>query len=315
MSTTLAPVRLEQFIVDAQAAFPVLARTLGGYSEKLRSEPGFPDRGQKVLDLTLQLCGKLNLTYDGLMDSYAEFCFTFLREQEQFLKTGEFSNAAKGFDEVHKEVYLDDEYMRHYMLGHLLSCAVFPHHYRQYLFFMDRFVPDAPANGSVMEFGYGHGLWLSSWLAASQQRTGVGYDISPQCVKMAKEMLPLQGIAANRYQLHLGDAVKQDLGGTIYDAMIASGLLEHIEQPGEFLSRVKKNLRAETGRLFAMVPTNTAHPDHLVLFNNVDEIRDMFVQAGLTLVEELVVAAGAGHAEHELQKEPMVYLGIFKRAA
>ena len=75
---------LEQFIHDAQAAFPVLARTLSGYTDKLRTEPGFPHRGQKVFDLTLKLCERLGLTYDDLLDSYAEFCFTFLREQEQF---------------------------------------------------------------------------------------------------------------------------------------------------------------------------------------------------------------------------------------
>jgi 2-polyprenyl-3-methyl-5-hydroxy-6-metoxy-1,4-benzoquinol methylase len=312
MIATAATKSLEQFIHDAQTAFPVLARTLAGYTEKLRTEPGFPHRGQKVLDLTLKLCDRLGLTYDDLLDSYAEFCFTFLREQEQFLKTGEFSNAAKGFDEVHKEVYLDDEYMRHYMLGHLLSCAVFPHHYRQYLFFMDRFVPAVGPNASVCEFGYGHGLWLSSWLAHSPARTGIGYDISPQCVKMAREMLQLQGIATGRYQLHLGDAVKTDLGDTTYDAMIASGLLEHIEDPLEFLRRVKRNLRTDTGRLFVMVPTNTAHPDHLVLFNNVDEIRDMFAKAGLGLVEECVAAPEASHTEQELHREPMVYLGIFR---
>ena len=188
--------------------------------------------------LALELGERIGLTYDGdVLDAYADFCLTFLREQSEFLNTGVYRNAAEGFEKVKHEVYENDEYMTHYMLGHLLSCAVFPHHYHQYRFFMDSFVPATSAAARVFEFGLGHALWFSSFLRGGAARHGDACDISPLCVRLAGQMMAARGIAPESFRLHHADAVRfLTLGDQSYDAMIASGLLEHIEDPWTFLA-------------------------------------------------------------------------------
>jgi hypothetical protein len=68
-----------------------------------------------------------------------------------------------------------------------------------------------------------------------------------------------------------------------------------------------------TGRLFTMVPTNTAHPDHLILFTEVGEIQTMFRRAGWFPALEAVSSAGASASQDPRVSE--VHIGIFGRAA
>lgn len=311
-TASVAP-NLARFYDAVQGTFPMLRRTLAEYVTDLQSRPGYAAEADRLVDLAARLAARVGMTHDDLLGAYADFCITFLREQDEFLKTGEFRNAAKGFEEVRVEVYENDEYMKSYMLGHLLSCAVFPHHYEQYRFFMERFVPASPANASVCEFGVGHGLWVTSFLAHSPARRGYGCDISPTSLELARHMAELHGIDSGRLELELADAVKLDLKGKVYDAHIASGVLEHIEDPEGFLKKIRPNLQANVGRLFTMVPTNTAHPDHLILFTKVDEIRAMFQRAAWATADECVQDAGAPIGDDA--RVPQVHVGVFRRAA
>ncbi len=297
---------LGRFCSGVQATFPVLARTLSAYMLELQLEPGFPDEAEELVALAYQLAASIGLSEDDVLDAYADFCLTFLREQELFRQSGEYRNAAHGFEHVRHEVYEDDEYMSHYMLGHLLSCAVFPHHYQQYRFFVTRFVPAVGPDAKVFEFGQGHGLWLARFLAHAPGRQGQGCDISRLCVRLAGQMLRLRQVAGRCTLIH-GDAVRHDFVGQQFDAMIASGLLEHVEDPWSFLRRIRGHLRPGTGRLFTMVPTNTAHPDHLVLFRSPKEIQAMYREAGYDVVEELVVAQGSLGAH---DRPALMHLGI-----
>jgi 2-polyprenyl-3-methyl-5-hydroxy-6-metoxy-1,4-benzoquinol methylase len=307
--------RLSAFINDLTAAFPVLARAVSEYLAELRPEPGFPDDAENLFVLTGQLAQALGLSGDDLLDAYADFCLTFLREQDYFLKTGEYRNAARGFEAVRQEVYEDDEYMGHYMFGHLISCSLFPHHFRQYQFFRKSFVAAIAPEGTAFEFGPGHGLWLSTLLSNSHRR-GQGCDISPTCVRIAEKMMQVRGIESARVQLGQGDAVRHDLAGKEFDAMIASGLLEHIEDPWAFLRRIRPHLRPGTGRLFTMVPTNTAHPDHLIHFKKVEEIQAMYRDSGFEVKAECILSQGnLGSKSGDADTASLLHLGVLARAA
>lgn len=306
--------RLTRFCKDVHATFPVLGKTLHDYLAQLRSKPGYAETAERLVELAFGLGERIGLTYEDVLDAYAEFCLTFLREQREFLETGAYRNAEAGFEKVKHEVYENDEYMTHYMLGHLLSCAVFPHHYEQYQFFMGCFVPATPDDARIFEFGPGHGLWISSYLAHAPGRTGQACDVSPLCVRLAQQMLPLRGISPERCALFHGDAVQHELGSEMFDAMIASGLLEHIEDPGAFLRRIRANLKPHTGRLFTMVPTNTAHPDHLVLFTRVEEIQAMYRDAGFVIEDERILHQTTAAAEHHEDVASHLHLGILSRS-
>jgi 2-polyprenyl-3-methyl-5-hydroxy-6-metoxy-1,4-benzoquinol methylase len=307
--------QLTWFASELQSRYPVLGKTVSAYLTQLADEPSFFRHTEGLVRGAFQLGKAVGFSAGEVLDAYVEFCFTFLREQEDFLHTGQYRNASRGFEAVRQEVYENDEYMTQYMLGHYLSCAVFPHHYRQYRFFMERFVPAVSAQARLFEFGLGHGLWATSFLAQSPERSGLACDISPTCVRLAPHCLALHGIAPERCSITQDDAVRCDLNGETFDAMIASGLLEHIEDPEGFLRRIRPHLRAKTGRLFTMVPTNTAHPDHLVLFTHVREIQELFQRAGYETVEEQIVSAGMLTRPAATDRAPTLHLGIFAPAA
>ncbi|MBN1942528.1 MAG: class I SAM-dependent methyltransferase [Phycisphaerae bacterium] len=274
-----------------RAGFPMLEKTLRTYQRELESQPGYETRSGYLIRHTGRLAEKLGLTRDDLDDAFADFCIEFLKEQAQFIETQAYSAAAKGFREVVETIYNDSDYMRSYMLGYLLSCALFPHHYRQFRYFEEQFLPSlTPRSGWSCECGVGHGLYLGRLLETQPGVVGLGMDISPECVTIAGLTMDILGVPAERYHLQLGDVTRHFRETEQkYDAVIASGLIEHLEHPAEFLQDVARALVPETGRLFTMAPTNTPHPDHLYHFRDVEEIRALFAQADLHCRDDLVV--------------------------
>lgn len=315
ISEQVAPT-FARFVETVRNDFPFLRATIVSYVDRLTAEGGdaYHRNAEWLMDVTHGLVRETGGTDADVVDSFAEFCIEYLREQGSFEEHGAYSAAAKGFEAVRQEVYCNDEYMFDYMVGHLVSCALFPHHYAQFRLFREHFAPAITGDAACCEMGVGHGLWLCSLLADGPRRRGLGIDVSPQSVKLAGHMANLRGIPADRIELRLGDAVQTEYPDDTYGAMIASGLLEHLEQPARFLQRMSRALVPETGRMFVMVPANLAHPDHLVLFESVDEIRDMYRACGLEIVAE--VAAPTKNVTEEqatAEKIPVVHTAVLKR--
>src|SRR5436190_1570879 len=96
---------LSQFCENVQGTFRVLRKTLQDYLLQLRQQHGYPQEADKIVTLALALGESIGLTYEEVLDAYADFCLTFLREQGEFLKTGKYRNASEGFETVRHEVY------------------------------------------------------------------------------------------------------------------------------------------------------------------------------------------------------------------
>lgn|GEM_PF-6839174 len=318
---TIAPINyhealgLKGLIEEIVTIYPVFEKTLSRYVRILAGQgTSYFFAAETLVRTTLELSRMMGLTRDDLLDCYAEFCFGYLRDQETFVETGELHVVEGGFQEIKKKVYDNQEYMIQYMMGLLISYALFPHHYRQYRFFCDRFVPQVSKEGVCCEFGVGHGLWLSSLMADRDGLLGIGYDISETCLKLSDAMMRIRGIPESKYRLHLADVAALELDETGYVAMVASGLLEHIENPSAFLQSIRPHLAPEVGRLFAMAPVNTAHPDHLLVFESVDAIKDLFAGNGFRLLDESAIpTADLPDDELSRQRIPIVHLGIYAR--
>lgn len=138
---------------------------------------------------------------DQLREYYAEFVVDYLREQSQFLHTGSYSSENRDIQAIADEVYHNDEYMRAYMMGLLASYAIFPHHHRQYRFFVDRFEPSLPNDGACIEFGVGHGMFLAHLLKKQPGRRGYGYDLSNMALTIARSVNWIEKIDPSRVTL------------------------------------------------------------------------------------------------------------------
>ena len=73
-----------------------------------------------------------------------------------------------------------------------------------------------------------------------------------------------------------------------YDVISCSEVLEHVETPERFLSK-SRELLADQGRLYITTCVNAPVIDHIYLFSSVQEIEELFDNAGLRIVDKLYV--------------------------
>jgi 2-polyprenyl-3-methyl-5-hydroxy-6-metoxy-1,4-benzoquinol methylase len=293
--------------------FPVFRKTVGDYRERMTALGlAAVEDADEVIGLADRVARHQGLSRDDLLENFIEFMVTYLREQNHFLETGKYSSTNKTFDEVRAEIYDDSAYMNAYMYGLLLSYGLFPHHYQEYKTYRDVFLPQLPKGLPVIELGVGHGLFLAMALARDPSAAGVGFDVSDSAIELARCMMAVQRVASDRYILKNADVVKDAYPHESYGGIIAAGLLEHIENPHGFLKELRGRLVPRTGRLFTMVPANTAHPDHLVQFRHVDEIRKMLADSGFATVYEVVLPAVQASASTADDIHPIYHVGVFR---
>ena len=63
-------------------------------------------------------------------------------------------------------------------------------------------------------------------------------------------------------------------------------VLEHVEDPVALLTRLRTLLN-DNGIIFITAPTNSPAIDHIYLFRNAQEIREVIGKANLTIVEDI----------------------------
>jgi len=71
-----------------------------------------------------------------------------------------------------------------------------------------------------------------------------------------------------------------------------------MESPQDLLSRVREML-TDQGHLFITTPTNAPTIDHIYLFRNTQEIRDLVQRSGFSVVEEVTI-----YAEEDEEQKP-----------
>ena len=113
---------------------------------------------------------------------------------------------------------------------------------------------------TVLDIGCSQGI--VSILAAENGKTVKGIDIQIESVAFAKKLL-------NDKYAHLKERVTFECvdffeytGEELYDCVIITEVLEHLENPSVFLEKAKKNLK-KGGKVILSVPFGVApHPDH-----------------------------------------------------
>lgn len=227
-------------------------------------------------------------------------------ETVQFIQTGEYSS--KSFAEVNRRVYGNPEVMEYYMHGLLLSQFLWAHHYHVLLFFHDMIRKHAPHIHRYLEIGGGHGLYLSEAMnLIGDQATFELVDISRSSIEMTRAMTGISDLSC-----HLTDVYeyRPALG---YDFITLGEVLEHVEQPRLLLKKIH-GLLNEEGRLLITTPTNAPAIDHIYLFRNAAEIREIITEAGFETEDEFCVYAEDMPAEMaEKYKVSMMYAGVLKK--
>jgi 2-polyprenyl-3-methyl-5-hydroxy-6-metoxy-1,4-benzoquinol methylase len=220
-------------------------------------------------------------SYETILDDTFEAQVFFMRE-------GRYQHGS--FKEVADAVYFNPDYMKRYMVGLAVTNYLWPNHVQIRRFFTETF----PLNkrGSYLEVGPGHGLFLLQAMRSGSQDGYTGVDISASSLaltdKVVRAILPS---ARDRLRLietdFLAQAGAEHIGGP-YDILVMGEVLEHVEQPGPFLERLR-SLAAPGAHLFVTTCVNAPAIDHICLFSTEAEVEKLITDAGLKIVRQLSV--------------------------
>jgi 2-polyprenyl-3-methyl-5-hydroxy-6-metoxy-1,4-benzoquinol methylase len=245
-----------------------------------------------------------NLDYS--INCYLQMIADVNYESVQFMQTGEYTS--KSFDEVNKRVYDNPDVMEYYMHGLLLSQFLWTHHYDILLYFNDIINRNKDSIKNYLEVGGGHGLYISE--AISIIGAGASYqvvDISKSSLEMARRM-----INNNSVTYTLSD-VFEFFPEKKYDFITMGEVLEHVEDPVRLLEKLYE-LLDENGKVIITTPTNAPAIDHIYLFKNAEDIREVIRKAGFKILEEKCIYSENLPPEMaEKMKISMMYVGVLAK--
>jgi 2-polyprenyl-3-methyl-5-hydroxy-6-metoxy-1,4-benzoquinol methylase len=269
----------------AQGAGPQVALVRHLFKTKHRFSGDIVDRAlasfgplwANRLEETLARMFPSEVALEAAIRGYSAFAMDSLRRQARFER--ELDYPVKSYAEAAEEVYHNPHYMQtEYLPGLFLSHYLWPHHYRQILFFETAFLEAMKVADArdFAEVGIGTGLYSRIALQALPLASGRGIDISPSSRDFTDLHMRAFGLE-ERYEIALSDVTREELPPASY--VICVEVLEHLEDPIEFLRGLRRLLKPG-GRAFITAALNAAHGDHIYLYRNASEVEEHLVQAG-----------------------------------
>ena len=281
-----------------RAAYPVIG---GGLIDKCLppDDPAWVE-AQLALGFVAQ---RSDDDLESELDAFAAVSIDFLRLQARFMTSGTYARAG-GAAELVADLYDDPSKMKGYYLdGLALTYALWPNHARMIRFMRDRFLPLLRPGDRVVEVGVGHGLLAALMFEAQPDLTYVGVDISPSSLDYAAAALARTGVDPGRVTMVEADAMSGDLvslaGSAGFDAAICCEVLEHVDTPAALSAALTAALDTQRPGFLSTV-ANMEAEDHVYLFHDVDEIRDMLTTTGWQIGDDLPSVLPGAESWHPL---------------
>jgi SAM-dependent methyltransferase len=276
---------------EATAAGPILSYILKRigeaspkYAAKLevrtaRMDGVFFSRAEHFLGEFSRFLAARGKDLDYGIACYLKLHENMIQERMDFLRSGRY--ASNSFAEVEQRVYANTEIMEYYMYGLVFSQFLWPEQYARLAFFCDGLPHYRDRTRSYLELGGGHAMYISSAIDLLTPETQFDMvDISATSMDVARAMSPNDRIA-----YHLCD-VFQFADDRQYDFIVAGEILEHLEEPRKLLAKMRGMLKPG-GRAFISTPVNAPTVDHIYLFNNPQEIRDLLESERFVIESEV----------------------------
>lgn len=232
-----------------------------------------------------------------VMSDYKWTCAQLLEEELHFRRTN--SYRLSSFAEASREVYDNAGFMARYVNGLLLSHLFWANHRRVLKFYADRFLPALPDDYRHLEIGPGHGLYLALAALDPRNAEAVGWEVSETSARQTEHCLHRLGIESG-VRIDIRDVMSESENGPLFDSVVISEVLEHLEEPARALSRLK-NVMAPDGVLFVNMPVNSPAPDHIFLLREPEEVEDLVREAGFRIEDSMNYPA-TGYTEKRARK-------------
>ncbi len=285
---TAAKARFERLLADIAQVDPALADT----TRKLEASWGTADA--RDAELTEIVAGVLRGAVDDglfsvatMVEGFTTFAHDFHERQADFLRSGTYR--ARDYQEVSREVYGNEVFMRTVYYPALLASYLAAPNYRHLLRHLDRTLSLWQDEGvrSLLEVASGHAFLLLFALHRLPGAVGVGTDVSPAAGGFADALHRVTGWAPGRFQLRVTDVLDPSAPEPgPFDAAICCELLEHVPEPERFLHAIHARLR-DGGRLFLSAAVRMESVDHLTLFESTGAVAALLSNAGFAVVHDM----------------------------
>ncbi|MFH1119575.1 MAG: class I SAM-dependent methyltransferase [Bacteroidota bacterium] len=249
------------------------------------------------------LRNKLSLDYS--IDCYLHLIEDMAGERIRFIRNGRYSSSS--FREVEKKIYHRPEVMSCHMHGLALAQFLWFEQYERLVFFLQNLRHFKDRVKNYLEIGGGYGLYIYE---ALKQLPGVNcfdlIDVSKSSIELASGIVDSEKV--NYHQMNVFDFPDNQT----YDFVTMGEVLEHVENPLTLLQKIGK-LIGKDGISFISTPVNSPMKDHIYLFNNEEEIRELISLAGLEILKEKkVISDHVSEAFAGKFKVPVMFAAIVK---
>jgi 2-polyprenyl-3-methyl-5-hydroxy-6-metoxy-1,4-benzoquinol methylase len=271
------------------------------------SSPEFHRRAEEFFGRYKNFIEQQGRSIEFGIDCFLRLHRSVEQQRIDFLRTGKYENTS--FAEVLRNVYSNPEVMQDHMHGLVFAQFFWPDQYHRFEFFSDQLGACAGEIRRYLEIGGGHALYVTEAVRALPATAEIDVvDISETSLGMAKGIAP-----EPRIRYHLMDIF--DFPDGQYDFVTMGEVVEHVERPQDLLSKVRR-LLAPDGRAYITTPANAPMRDHIYLFRNAQEIRDMFDSCGFRIERETSRYAVDVHERlAERMKLPLMYAALVSRSS
>ena len=228
--------------------------------------------------LVLRIIGDDLPTFIG---GYRWMCEAFVAEDLHFRRTGSYRLST--FEDAYREVYSRADYMQNYLRGILLSQVLWANQAMSFHFYVERFLARLKPGADYLEIGPGHGLLM--YFAARSPLIGsiTGWDVSESSLAMTRHTMKTIGMQYP-FKLELHNILEPASVQEVYDAVVLSEVLEHLDRPDAALATVYRALKPG-GLAFFNVPVNSPAPDHIYYWGAPSEVEELVRSVGFKIVD------------------------------
>lgn len=240
-----------------------------------------------------------------IAQAYLLFVEDTLRETKYFVENNSSCYRYSTYEEVADMVYNDEDYMSKYMIGLQLSGYIWVNHLKIHRYFMD-FLNRHHGN-NYLEVGPGHGRHFLEAINIANYKKYLAVDVSETSLKLTQNYVEknIENTMAD-VEFFRGDFLSLN-SRYMYDAVVISEVLEHVEKPLEFIKKAY-SLMSDEGVLYINVPINAPAIDHIWLFHSVEEVEKMVDEANFRIVDKYVVTGNNIPLERAVRKKMAINL-------
>jgi ubiquinone/menaquinone biosynthesis C-methylase UbiE len=251
---------------------------------------------EEMAGLVIRIAGN-DLT--NFADSYRWTCEALIAEDLHFRRTGGYRWAT--FEDAYREVYSRADYMETYLRGLLLSQVLWANQVAAFNFYVEHFLKRLSPGADYLEIGPGHGLLL--YFAARSPLIGsiTGWDVSESSLAMTRHTMETIGIQYP-FKLELHNILEPPSIRQVFDAVVLSEVLEHLDRPEAALNTVFQALKPG-GLAFFNVPVNSPAPDHIYFWGSPVEVEKLVRSVGFTIVDSAAAPSTGYSLERALRRK------------